>query len=130
LDSHLFSADHRGTLRRHGSLNIWRLMMNSQFYAQGPASLPLAFGEAQRLRGLVGELTVASGRVWLTRDGDLDDYVLGAGDHFMLAADDVVVVEAWQRDESTTLAWRPRRQALPRPDLPREVVELGERAFA
>ncbi len=99
--------------------------MESQLYADRPGTLSLPSGEALRLQGLSGELTVLSGRVWLTREDDLDDYVLEAGQHFMLAADDAVVVERWRAAEPTTLAWRPRRQALPRAGLPREVADLG-----
>jgi hypothetical protein len=105
-------------------------MMDSQFYADRPSTVSLPSGQAIRLHGLAGELTVASGRVWLTRDDDLDDYVLEAGDRFMLAPGDVAVVERWHPDETTLLAWRPRRQALPRPGRPREVAEFERFAVA
>ena len=35
---------------------------------------------------------VAKGRVWLTREGDLTDYVLNAGDSLELAASGLVVL--------------------------------------
>jgi len=130
LDVDQCNDDHRGTLQRYPSLMTGRLMMNSQFYADRPGTLSLPPGDALRLHGLAGELTVAHGRVWLTREDDLDDYVLEAGDHFMLAAGDVVVVERWQPNAPAALSWRPRRQALPRPGLLREVADLGRLAFA
>jgi hypothetical protein len=35
---------------------------------------------------------VAKGRVWLTRDGDIKDYILNAGDSLELAASGLVVL--------------------------------------
>ena len=62
-----------------------------------------------------GRLTVAHGRVWLTREGDLDDHVLSAGQTLQLRADEQVVVEPWIGGTSACLAWRgdqPRAFAL------------------
>ncbi|HJV62064.1 MAG TPA: DUF2917 domain-containing protein [Albitalea sp.] len=84
--------------------------MKSQFYADRPSRLPLAWGRPLRLAGAAGEFTVLSGRVWLTRQGDLDDHVLGAGERFALRAGDVAVVEAWQRGQDACVAWQPRAQ--------------------
>ena len=35
---------------------------------------------------------VARGRIWLTRDGDIKDYILNAGDSLELAAGGLVVI--------------------------------------
>jgi len=53
-----------------------------------------------------GHLTVSSGRVWLTRAGDLDDHVLEAGQDMALRADETVVVEPWRDGTLARLAWR------------------------
>lgn len=52
-----------------------------------------------------GRLTVASGHVWLTRRGDLDDHVLSAGQTLALRADEQVVVEPWVEGTAARLAW-------------------------
>lgn len=54
-----------------------------------------------------GCLTVQGGRAWITRDGDIDDHVLSAGEHLYLTAGDVVTVGAWRTGEAVSLAWRP-----------------------
>ena len=54
-----------------------------------------------------GELKVLSGRVWLTRRGELGDQVLEAGQTVQLVANDHAVVEAWGRSEGALLRWRP-----------------------
>ena len=50
-----------------------------------------------RLDRLGGELTVVSGRIWLTRDGDLGEQA---------------VVESARTGEPVALRWNPRRQSL------------------
>ena len=42
-----------------------------------------------------GRLVVKSGRAWITRQGDLDDHVLSAGEAMDLHADEQLVVEPW-----------------------------------
>lgn len=62
-----------------------------------------------------GCLTVAVGRAWVTRLGDLDDHVLSAGQTLPLSAHDRVVVSPWVDGSPVRLAWRsdqPRRRAL------------------
>jgi hypothetical protein len=107
-------------------------MMKSQFYASRSATVTLAWGEPLRIDGDTGELTVLSGRVWLTRENDPDDHVLEAGQSMQLASTDGVVVEPWRQGERTTLAWRPH--GLPRrPEpalLPAAPADLGERCTA
>jgi hypothetical protein len=89
-------------------------MMESQFYADRPTALSLAWGQPVRMAQRSGELAVLKGRVWLTRHGDIEDYLLEAGDSLSVRSHDVVVVEPWQRDEPTSVAWRPA-QAAPLP---------------
>jgi len=49
--------------------------------------------ESRSIAGRRGTtLRVARGRVWLTRDGDIRDYILNAGDSLELAADGRVVI--------------------------------------
>jgi len=49
--------------------------------------------ESRSLAGRRGmTLRVARGRVWLTRDGDINDYILNAGDSLELAAGGRVVL--------------------------------------
>lgn len=90
--------------------------MKSQFGTAQADSRWLAWGEAVRLAG-TGELRVEQGRVWLTREGDLDDHVLAAGDCMRLRAGDIAVVEPWLRGEPTRVAWRPAAQRRRAPDL-------------
>ena len=40
----------------------------------------LASGQVLALGDSGGDIAVIAGRVWLTRSGDLDDHVLGAGE--------------------------------------------------
>ncbi|MEP7099929.1 MAG: DUF2917 domain-containing protein [Burkholderiales bacterium] len=72
----------------------------------------LASGEALHLGRLGGELTVVDGRVWLTRDGDLGDHVVEAGQKLRLAVNENAVIESAQTGGSVTVRWYPRRQSL------------------
>ena len=105
--------------------------MKSQFYASRSGSRSLVWGEPLRIARLAGEFAVLGGRVWLTREGDPEDYVLAAGETFDITSGDVVVVEPWCRGEHALIAWRPGRPArLPRAALPRETTDVGMRACA
>ena len=49
-------------------------------------------GQARRVGHGAGELTVLSGRVWLTGQGDCEDRVLGAGERLRLDVADGAVM--------------------------------------
>jgi hypothetical protein len=52
-----------------------------------------------------GRLMVKSGRAWITRQGDLDDHVLSAGDAMDLRAHEQIVVEPWEGGTQVRLSW-------------------------
>jgi len=53
-----------------------------------------------------GRLAVCTGRVWVTREGDLDDHVLEPGQALTVAAHEDLVIEPWQGSTTARLAWR------------------------
>jgi Protein of unknown function (DUF2917) len=68
----------------------------------------LSMQEVQHL--LVTEpawLMPRSGRVWVTREGDLNDYVVDAGHRLALARGDRVAVSAWGNGEPALWDWTP-----------------------
>ncbi len=88
-------------------------MMNTQ------QSSLLALADPEALRALPnghvvalgtggGEVCILSGQVWLTRSGDPDDHVLGAGESFQVRGEGEALVEAWGPGELALIAWRPR----------------------
>ena len=54
-----------------------------------------------------GQLEVLHGRVWLTRSGDLDDYVVESGATLAVPAAARSLIEAWDPSEPALVAWRP-----------------------
>ena len=85
----------------------------------------LSMQEVQRL--LVAEpawLMPRRGSLWVTREGDLNDYVLHAGQRLALARGDRVSVGAWSADEPALWDWAPMRPA-PRYRLLRDAVGAG-----
>lgn len=77
-----------------------------------PGSVALA--RARRLvAGSEGWVTARGGRVWLTRDGDLHDYVMGPGERMPLWQGDHVTAEVWKNGEAAWLEWQPVHQPLP-----------------
>lgn len=61
----------------------------------------------QRLRvRRTGWLTVSQGQVWLTRDGDDVDHVLGAGEPLRLHRGESVIVEPWHARQGAGLRWQ------------------------
>ncbi len=72
----------------------------------------LEAGRARSLGRLGGEMTVLSGRIWLTRDGVLDDQFFDAGETVRIAVADCAVIESASRNDPATLRWTPRRQTV------------------
>jgi hypothetical protein len=90
----------------------------------------LSMQEVQRL--LVAEpawLMPRRGCLWVTREGDLNDYVLHAGQRLALARGDRVSVGAWDADEPALWDWTPMRRPA-RYRLLRETVAFGFDAAA
>jgi hypothetical protein len=52
-------------------------------------------------------LTAFGGRLWVTRDGDLNDYVLEPGQRVAVGRGDQVTVGAWSPGEPTRWTWTP-----------------------
>jgi len=73
-------------------------------------TLALATGQAMHLGRLGGELTVLEGRVWLTRDGDLGDHRVEAGERLRIAVGEDAVIEPWDAGHAVSVQWKPRRQ--------------------
>ena len=68
---------------------------------------PFASERVARLRvRQAGRLAVCTGRVWVTREGDLDDHVLEPGQALTVAAHEDLVIEPWQGGAPARLAWR------------------------
>ncbi|WP_175541862.1 DUF2917 domain-containing protein [Polaromonas sp. YR568] len=66
-------------------------------------------GQALRLPRAGGELTVLRGRLWLTRNNDLGDHFIEAGQRVWLDAGENAVVEPAGR-QGASLHWEPCRQ--------------------
>lgn len=92
--------------------------MRTQFSPVGVSSFQ--FTEPMRIEHLAGEFAVLSGRVWLTRQSDLHDYIIEAGERFVLEPSDAVVIAPWAAGEAASIEWKARFQrtrglkALPR----------------
>lgn len=69
-------------------------------------------GEVFHLGRLGGEMTVMSGRVWMTRGQVNGDHFLDPGDTVRIDVDECAIVEAIQRGGSATVLWTPRAQTL------------------
>ena len=89
-------------MNTHSDLNPGRTKANT--------TLALATGQAIHLGRLGGELTVLEGRVWLTRDSDLGDHRVEAGEGLRLAVGENAVIEPWDAGHAVSVQWKPRRQ--------------------
>ncbi|HEY2927105.1 DUF2917 domain-containing protein [Piscinibacter sp.] len=85
--------------------------MESQFYAGRAGALQTRWGQPVRIDHVGGEFVVRSGRVWITRRGDPDDHVIGAGQRMVLEPAEGVVIEQWHRDQPALIDWRPQHAA-------------------
>lgn len=86
--------------------------MNTQSLTTHPgvaaASLKtLRAGHVMALGSAGGRLDVLHGRVWLTREGDLDDHVVASGESFRVAPNGRALIEAWDDEAPVLVAWRP-----------------------
>ena len=85
--------------------------MNTQSttsHASGVASAlqTLRAGRIVALGSTGGRLDVLHGRVWLTREGELDDHLVETGQSFSVPANGRALVEAWDDEDPALIAWR------------------------
>ena len=85
--------------------------MNSQFQVFHGGTFQMHSGDATHLGRLGGDLTVVAGGVWLTRDGDLGDHFVEAGERVRLGIGENAVIEPSRTGEAVSLRWQPRRQS-------------------
>lgn len=85
--------------------------MNSQFQVFHGGTFQMHSGDATHLGRLGGDLTVVEGQLWLTRDGDLGDHFVEAGQRVRLAVGENAVIEPSHTGETVSLRWQPRRQS-------------------
>ena len=90
-------------MNTHSNLNPHRTAANTP--------LALATGQAIHLGRLGGELTVLEGSVWLTRDSDLGDHRVEAGEWLLLAVGENAVIGPWDAGHAVSVQWKPRRQS-------------------
>ena len=82
-------------------------MSTHQYSATCPRVAATAVAAPRVWRAPVaGRWQVTAGRVWITRDGDLEDHVLSAGAELALQAGAAVVLEAWRPGETACLRWQ------------------------
>ena len=91
-------------------------MMNSQQYSSTflaaidpEAVRALPAGHVVALGTGGGQVSILSGRVWLTSGGDPSDHVLGAGESFEVRDSGQTLVETWSPGgDPAVIAWKPR----------------------
>lgn len=95
----------------------------------------LSPGQALRLPRAGGELTVLRGRLWLTRNNDLGDHFIEAGQRVRLGDHENAVIEPVTGALGASLHWEPCRQDFARALLARPLngaaflALLAARAF-
>jgi hypothetical protein len=103
-----FLLNHAGWLRRAAA----RLLPARCAGAHDKVTLTRGALWSHRVRSCGLTFTCHEGWVWLTREGDLEDHVLAAGDTVWLGEPGLVVVQAL-RPASFELSWEPQgRSAL------------------
>ena len=85
--------------------------MNSQSMSANARSAASALqtlraGHIVTLGSSGGHLDVLRGRVWLTREGELDDHLVETGQSFSVPANGRALVEAWDDEDPALIAWR------------------------
>jgi len=99
-----------------GVVNAEVVMMNSQQYSstflgaiEAEAVRALPAGHVVALGNGGGQVSILSGRVWLTSGGDPSDHVLDAGESFQVRHSGPTLVETWGRGgDPAVIAWKPR----------------------
>ena len=86
-------------------------MMNTQSMTAHAGSAASALqtlraGHIVVLGSAGGRLDVLHGRVWLTREGELDDHLVETGQSFSVPANGRALVEAWDDEDPALIAWR------------------------
>ena len=81
----------------------------SQLASLSRESVSLAAGQALPLGRRGGQLEVITGRVWLTREGELDDHVVAGGQSVSVEGSASAVIEAVDDRQPAVVAWHPRR---------------------
>jgi len=80
----------------------------SQLASLSHEAVSLAAGQALRLGRQGGRLDVITGRVWLTREGELDDHLVAGGQSVCVEGSAAAVIEAWDDRHPAVVAWHPR----------------------
>lgn len=80
----------------------------SQLASLSQESVSLAAGQTLPLGRRGGRLEVITGRIWLTREGELDDHVVAGGQSVCVEGSAAAVIEAWDDRHPAVVAWHPR----------------------
>lgn len=87
-------------------MNSQQLCALSNLVRVGGRSLPV--GRVLQLGSNGGELSVLSGRVWLTRAGTLDDLFVDGGQAVHVPASGAAIIEGWSDGQPARVTWQPR----------------------
>lgn len=85
---------------------------------------------ACRIGNSPGVLKVVEGVVWLSRRGDIDDYVLRPGQEFRLETGDDAVMEPWRPGQTVRVDWQADPQHLRLRDLRESLFAPARSALA
>jgi Protein of unknown function (DUF2917) len=97
-----------------GVVNEQVAMMNTQLSStflgsvSAEAARALPAGHVVALGTGGGQVSILSGRVWLTSTGDPSDHFLGAGESFDVRDSGQTLVETWSRGAPAVITWQPR----------------------
>ncbi len=87
-------------------MNSQQLCALASLVRGGGRSLPA--GRVLPLGSHGGELSVLSGRVWLTRAGTLDDLFVEGGQAVHVPASGAAMIEGWSDVPPARVTWQPR----------------------
>ena len=98
------------SLRSHStSQHAWTILSLRIATLKEPAMTPVSMHETQHL--LVAEpawLMAIGARLWVTRQGELDDHVLAPGERLAVACGDRLVVGPWSPGDGAGWVWQSR----------------------